>query len=70
VNGEAVTPVTISSDPKVYGDRYSVPSDVIQFIIDNQTLLEQVADMTIDGWDFYDGIEEYIRRNNQSIKQS
>jgi hypothetical protein len=68
VNGDDVTPVTISSNPEVYGDRDHVSSDVIQFIIDNQTLLEQVADMTIDGWDFYDGIEEYIRRSNQSIK--
>jgi hypothetical protein len=68
VTGETVTPVTISSNPEVYGDRDHVSSDVIQFIIDNQTLLKQVADMTIDGWDFYDGIEKYLKRSNLDIK--
>jgi predicted nucleotidyltransferase len=68
VTGETVIPVTVSSNPKVYGDRDNVPSDVIQFIINNKTLLEDVANITIDSWDFYDGIEKYLKRSNLDIK--
>jgi hypothetical protein len=64
VTGETVIPVTVSSNPKVYGDRDNVPSDVIQFIINNKTLLEDVANITIDSWDLFEGLEEYRRKNH------
>jgi hypothetical protein len=64
VTGKTVIPVTVSSNPKAYGDRDNVPSDVIQFIINNKTLLEDVANITIDSWDFFEGLEEYRRKKH------
>lgn len=57
VEGEKVIPVDIVGDMEAVPD--GVPSEILGFIRDNYDTLCLVADMEIDGYEFFDRLGEW-----------
>ena len=57
-NEEEVFPVTISENPQTTSGN-TIPNDVREFIVDNVQLLTDAANLIIDGFDFYDGVDAW-----------
>lgn len=65
-NDDFVYPITISTNPQTI-DGNTIPNDVREFIVDNVQLLTDAANMTIDGGDFYDGVDAWKENKTQKM---
>lgn len=61
-----VYPVTISSNPQTINGNM-IPNDVREFIVDNVQLLTDVANLTISGGEFYDGITAWVGKKDNKL---
>lgn len=63
VDGKNVHPVSITEVPSSF-DGYNVPNDIIIFIRQNLNTLIEVADLKIDGYEFFERIEEWEKSDH------